>query len=586
MKTKILSLVTILSLLFYTCKKTDVKTVPPNNPQPPVLPTGSSPITSSVQGNVFNEGGQPVSGVTITVGSKTAITDLRGYFRINNASLDKNASVLTGNMNGYFKIVKTFAATSGVNYIRIKMIKKNLIGTISGSTGGTATLSDGSSVTLPANGVIKKSDNSAYTGAINVYASPIDPSAQDFAESIPGNLMGNDSSGKRVGLQSFGMLAVELESSAAEPLQIASGKTASLSFNIPSSFQATAPSSIPLWYMNDTTGLWIQQGTATKSGSTYTGTVSHFSFWNCDRPINAIMLTMTVTDANSKPLQYVTVELKSSDYGVSYGFTDSLGQVSGLVPFNEKLNYGISSSWQCADNFVAATIGPFTESSGITVVADASTLTTTLSGTLTNCGNSPVTNGYALIYHGYAQFIAPVDQNGNFSISLAKCGSNDSITVIGIDSSGNQQSVTAYYVLSSASVNIGTLNACGQSTAQFVNATIDGTTYSLADSIYSYTYQNNLTFDFAGYKTGTYVALDFAVPDNGTAGTLPIIGLNYYKDGVGSLQAVTPININVDLTEYASAVGQFYAGNFSGSFTDNASQAHTVSCSFRVRRTY
>jgi hypothetical protein len=60
------------------------------------------------------------------------------------------------------------------------------------------------------------------------------------------------------------------------------GKTAKLRFTIPSSLRSTAPATIPLWSVDETTGLWKQEGSATKGTDYYEGDVSHFSFWNCD----------------------------------------------------------------------------------------------------------------------------------------------------------------------------------------------------------------------------------------------------------------------------------------------------------------
>jgi hypothetical protein len=597
MKTKLLTLFIGIFLVVYSCKKNDVKSTSPTGPVPPVLPTASSPITAPVQGNVFDENNKPVTGVSISIGTKTATTDLYGYFRIDNASLDKYASLLTGQLNGYFKIIKTFAATSGVNYIRIKMIKRNLAGTVTASSGGTVTLSDGSSVTLPANAVIKKSDNSSYTGTINVYAASIDPTSPDISSTMPGNLMGNDSSGKRMGLQSFGILAVELESSAAEPLQIAPGKSATLNFNIPSSLAGTAPSGIPLWYMNDTTGLWQQQGRAVKSGSGYTGTVTHFSFWDADVPVNAVTLNMTVTDASKNPLPYVTVELLSTDYGITYGYTDSLGQVSGLVPFNEQLSYSISFDFGCGNNFSPNFIGPFTTSSSITVVASVNTPTTTLSGTVTNCSSNAVTGGYVLLYHNYVQYNAPIDQNGNFTFRLVKCGYGDSVLVVAVDTAAKQQSFTTEYALDSSVKNIGVISACNGSSVSYANIIYDGTSYSLTDSTFnegldadpSQNFPQEWSIECYNYKTqNTLIA--FQVYDSGAVGTVPLEAITVVANGVtkgASVQAPPSLHINVNVTEYAATIGQFYAGNFSGNFIDTFdSTTHSISCSFRVRKNH
>ena len=54
------------------------------------------------------------------------------------------------------------------------------------------------------------------------------------------------------------------------------------------------PLSIPLYYLDDTTGLWVQQGTASLQGSApsqyYEGSVSHFSTWNADKPLNTVYI--------------------------------------------------------------------------------------------------------------------------------------------------------------------------------------------------------------------------------------------------------------------------------------------------------
>ena len=55
---------------------------------------GSNPITATLQGNIIDENGQPVTDVTIKAGKKTVSTDARGYFRIVNASLDKKISLV------------------------------------------------------------------------------------------------------------------------------------------------------------------------------------------------------------------------------------------------------------------------------------------------------------------------------------------------------------------------------------------------------------------------------------------------------------------------------------------------------------
>ncbi len=146
-----------------------------------------APITATLQGIVYDENGQPAVGVQIKVGTKNSITNDHGYFRIRDAALDKNASLVIAEKPGYFTGYRTFNATSGVNQVVIKLVKKTLSGSVDGASGGDIVFSNGSKISLPANGIIKKSDGSSYNGSVNVYAHYIDSAASDINEIVPGS---------------------------------------------------------------------------------------------------------------------------------------------------------------------------------------------------------------------------------------------------------------------------------------------------------------------------------------------------------------------------------------------------------------
>src|SRR5262245_11697448 len=99
-------------LLFAGCQKEISYIAPPSS--------GTDPVSATLQGNVVDENGDPEQGVTIRVGAKTATTDAKGYFRIRNASLDKNSSLVTAEKTGYFKAFRVFSASKAVNQVKIK----------------------------------------------------------------------------------------------------------------------------------------------------------------------------------------------------------------------------------------------------------------------------------------------------------------------------------------------------------------------------------------------------------------------------------------------------------------------------------
>ncbi len=557
-----------------------------------VTPTPSNPITATVQGVVFDENNNPTVGVTINAGSKTTTTDAKGFFRITNASLDKNASLVMADKIGYFKSYRTFQATSGANFVVIKLIKKELIGTIS-NTGGTVTLTNGSSILLPANSVVKKAGG-AYSGSVNVYASYIDPTKNDIAQTIPGSFMANDKNGNRVVLKSYGMLAVELESTTGEKLQIAESKTAQLTAPIPASLSAAAPVTIAMWYVDKETGIWKEQGVATKIGNNYVGNVSHFSFWNYDASFPAINLSFTLKTPSGDPLAFTNVWIiraAGAGGGAAHGYTDSLGRVSGLVPANENLIMEAYSSGSCGGAIYSQNIGPFSQNTSLgDVIVSATNNIVTVTGKLLNCSGQPVSNGTAFLYYEYYPRYISTNNTGDFSTSFIRCPNNSAnFTLLGVDNTAQQQGAIATYTITGPTVNVGNILACGNSAAQFINYMLDGVPYSMTsdnpNDIFGASLQNYNGTNYNwlnGNNNSNYnrVYLNFN-SNSMTNGTYPLIYLNIQTHYAGTFTAPSTVTV----TNFPQAINEFYEGNFSATFRDSSTNViHNSNGVFRLRR--
>ena len=64
--------------------------------------------------------------------------------------------------------------------------------------------------------------------------------------------------------------------------KIRQGDKATLFFPIADIQIDKLDNTIPLWSLNEETGLWIQEGVANLNGQFIVAEVSHFSFWNLD----------------------------------------------------------------------------------------------------------------------------------------------------------------------------------------------------------------------------------------------------------------------------------------------------------------
>jgi hypothetical protein len=577
-----------ISIFILSCQK-EVKT---DNPPTGGGGTGTvinpTPVQGNVTGKVIDNNNNAVAGATIKAGSNTTTTDSRGLFRFNNIQLDKYSAVITVEKTGFFKGYRVFSASANnTNFVQLKLVPKTLIGSIDAANGGSVTLADNSKITLPASGVVVRSNSQSYSGSVKVYAAVIDPTAADISQIVPGSFQGTDANNYRVILTSFGMLAVELEGNSGEQLQIAPGKTAKLRFTIPSSLRSTAPATIPLWSVDETTGLWKQEGNATKGTDYYEGDVSHFSFWNCDVSSQTVFLEMTIVTTDG-PLSHVQVKLTRPNGASSYGYTDSSGHVGGQVPKNEALTLEVLNT--CNQPIYTQNVGPFSANTnlGTITVTIAPINTLQITGSAVNCSNQPVTNGNVLVYFEGHPYSRPIT-NGNFSLTITRCSNSTGVVeVVAVDNVANQQSSSPWTgSASTGTINTGVISACGTSSVSFINYSVDGSNYALntatpGDSIstYSASGTNQNTTAVFGFRAGQPNMKISFYTQGAAVGTFPIQHLSVNQ--FDSVSIVTPFNINI--TTYG-APGQFIEGNFTGQIREMVNNnLHNVSATFRVRR--
>ncbi len=578
-------------LFFLSCQK-GLNDTP--NPVNPIVPDLTSKVVSSVSGFVTDENDAAMQGASVKVGIMNATTDEYGFFEIKNVEVVKNAAVVTVEKPGYFKGIKTYIAATGKSaFFRIKLIPKTNTGTISSASGGDVTLINGLKVALPANAVVIASSNAAYTGTINVSSYWIDPTANDLGQEMPGDLRGLDDAGSLKGLTTYGMAAVELTGSGGELLQIASGKTATLTMPVPAAILSSAPSSIPLWSFDETKGLWKQEGSATKTGNTYTGEVTHFSFWNCDVPANYVQFNCTIVNADGEPIPFVSVKISvvGSPFNAAWGYTDSSGYVAGAIPGDAQLLLEVFSNYNCGNalysqNFTTTNVNVSLGS----ITVNPVNFTATVTGTVTDCNGLPVTDGYIIMHSNNLYYRHALSNTGSFEFNTLLCSATSSVTFIAEDLAALQQSAPLTSTLVPGANAIGNLQACGITTAEYITYSLDGGTTFVTlsapgDSLYhSGNGTTGLSYISGNNNSTTYVNL--AMDNTGIAvGSIQNL-IEFNASTMNQGVSVNPPTNVINITEYG-AVGGFIAGNFTATLTGTAPPAtYAVTCSFRVRRNF
>lgn len=290
---------------------------------------------AEVVGRVFNEQGDPVVGALVKIGNDELFTDTNGVFRFENAQFVEMTGYLTATKEGYFEGSRTFIAKESSNYIKIHLLSKNSAAIFASSSGGSFE-TENVTIEFPANAI--SLNGNEYNGNVNLNVNYINPDSDNFDAEMPGRLFANQFGNLR-GLNSFGIIAINMVDDSGNELQLSDGQTVTVHFPISATMQSFASDTIDLWSFNEEFGIWQNEGVALKNGDTYTAELPHFSFWNISDPFELIYLSGTILDDFGNPYPPVNVTIAISSSGASYtDLSNDQGFFSGLVPANMYLD--------------------------------------------------------------------------------------------------------------------------------------------------------------------------------------------------------------------------------------------------------
>lgn len=350
-KNTALLIITLIIILF-ACNKT-------NNIQSTI---GTGNGTGTVQGVITDLDNYPVSHATVRGGTAIATTDASGKFTLTNVQFNSDTVVVIVIKDGYFEGAKNFASSNhAVSNVKIQLIPKTVLGTFVASSGGDITLPGGGSINFSP-GFVTASNGKAYTGNVSVSAHYFDPSDPNFSTYTPGDLKAAGANNPQGALQSFGVVAVEMDDASGNKLQLAAGQKAIIT--LPTALQGKAPSAVPLWYFDAVKGAWKQEGIAEKQGSNYISTVSHFAdgnpgniadtsltlngtiYWNPGNIVDSsqyIRLTLDGTNYSWSPSDSDGVHADYMDFdsitGITGGYADYY-YFKGLIVNNNSTSIG------------------------------------------------------------------------------------------------------------------------------------------------------------------------------------------------------------------------------------------------------
>ncbi len=219
---------------------------------------------------------------------------------------DVNYSVRT-NANGFAVQVIPFRSAAEDNNVDldITLMPRGDTITISGAGSFSEEGDNGASVSFTTADFVD-ADGNPVVGDIQLTITPVDVSQPATLAEFPGEFTGVlEGSATETPIISLGTVEFEFTANG-QPINLADGATADIlipiyNFTYQDGTNIAVGNTIPLWSLDEDTGIWEQEGTGTvvasidsPTGLALSGTVSHFSWWNCDVSMNAGSVEVTV----------------------------------------------------------------------------------------------------------------------------------------------------------------------------------------------------------------------------------------------------------------------------------------------------
>nr|MEE4269155.1 carboxypeptidase-like regulatory domain-containing protein [Candidatus Krumholzibacteria bacterium] len=273
-KTSLITMFVLMAgaIVLWGCSDDDTQVTPP---MPDVT-------VGTVSGYVKDTAGNALAGVSIQTANLTTPTDLEGYFSLANVPTGEQVVAIShaGHAPNHRRAIILEDATTYLPDITLMAVESY---EIEATAGGTVTTADSRcSVTFPPSSFVTAT-GAAYSGTVTVQIQAALPGDAYFDGVFPGRYEGVLTDGSTDLVRSFGFADISISDNSMAPLQLAHGTTAALRLDTDPAQTASAPASIPLWYLDPADGRWHEEGTATLEGESYTGAVAHFSAWNVDQ---------------------------------------------------------------------------------------------------------------------------------------------------------------------------------------------------------------------------------------------------------------------------------------------------------------
>ena len=278
------------------------------NVQYELVDDGSSGIESDVSLRVISTTGEIVPEYTLSVDSEVLeVEKVAGVSTLTSLEEDTVVTLQITHPNFANQVVPVKVPINGEKLVLdVVLIPRAQTQTILLDSPIEVSGTDGAKVSVSPSMFVDQQGN-AITDNIEVTITPVDVSTPVGIAAFPGEFAGIAEQGQAAPtpIISYGTVEYKFTKNG-EEIQLAPGEQAEIEIPIyvtehQNGSAIVIGNEIPLWSLNEDTGIWLQEGTGTVVASSesptnlaLSATVSHFSWWNCDVIMNPALAIVTV----------------------------------------------------------------------------------------------------------------------------------------------------------------------------------------------------------------------------------------------------------------------------------------------------
>jgi hypothetical protein len=453
MNTRALLVCTAVLILF-SCSK-ELEEILPD----PLFPSQAT-FKTSVFIQVVDSSGKSLSDVDVRLGNEFKTTDFDGWVLLKDIKVGSSAYI-TIEKEGYFNSSRRFYPSSKApSYIRMILLPKSEKIVFDSSSGQISSLGQNFFLDFPKD-AYQSENGDEYNGEVTVVSQILSMDDPDMSYKMPGDLTGISGNGFTGTLGSMGMVEVELRASDGNKLKIIDGMKVGIEFPVAAERINLVPPTMPMWYFDESSGVWREEGLAILQGNHYVGSVSHFSFWNCDAFFSMVNWHGKFFHSNDAPIAFgqvcITIDRLQSR---RCDYINQAGEIIGKVAANEVMTMEVYSN--CGDLVYTAAIGPYAQDAmeGPIAISDQS-FYCHVSGRVLDCNQHPIHDGYLICVQGDKYYGVEVDHDsGSFSLSINGC-TDDDLRFQAFDRNTSAISVV-YFSAFAPEIKLDTIQVCQQ----------------------------------------------------------------------------------------------------------------------------